>query len=541
MDTVNVKTWALLAIVLLFLILLPGINHGLWRPDEPRVAGTCAEMARTYDFVVPHFNGEPFLEKPPLYYAVAALSGLTFGIDQDIPYRLASLLFAVLTILTTYFMISRREGVILGIVAGGILASSWEIFMLSRWIQVDIALVFGVTLAMYAYLRLMDSHRIRDSIILGFALGIAFMAKGMVGPAIVAAAIITDIVRRWDFKILWRIRPFLIITCMIVIILPWVIALWNRGGWPFVREIIVVNNLMRFTGAVEGAALGHQHGPFYYLGSFPGYILPWTLIFIPAIISSFRKFKDDPYISWFIGPFILLTISSTKRGIYLTPMFPAIASMIAVWLGKSPRMKWENILVKITWGIAIVGSIVPFAGIFLGQPILGISMGILAVSGLAALTRGKVKEREAVSLVLVVCLALSAVTMIYYPYEKPRKDYLSFSRQALVVAGNKEIVVLAPDEILEGVLPMITGKVCKVVNSPSDINKEGIYIWADRRDQVLKELIRQHAKVEILYERQVDHFGNKTARLAHIVPKTNGGTGEPIIKSGKASMAPSGG
>ena len=191
----NTKIWILLAIAVLFFYLFPGINHGAWRPDEPRVLGTCAEMARTHDFVVPHLNGKPFLEKPPLYYAVAALSGQTFGVERDMPYRFASLLFAVLTIITTYLMVSRREGTIPGITAGGILASSWVFFMLSRWIQVDMALVFGVTLAMYAYLRLMDSHKARDSIILGIAVGIAFMAKGFVGPAIIAAAVITDIIR----------------------------------------------------------------------------------------------------------------------------------------------------------------------------------------------------------------------------------------------------------------------------------------------------------------------------------------------------------
>ncbi len=55
---------------ILFLTLLPGMQHGLWRPDEPQVAGVSAEMAYTQDFVVPRLSGKPFLEKPPLYYAL---------------------------------------------------------------------------------------------------------------------------------------------------------------------------------------------------------------------------------------------------------------------------------------------------------------------------------------------------------------------------------------------------------------------------------------------------------------------------------------
>jgi hypothetical protein len=281
--------------------------------------------------------------------------------------------------------------------------------------------------------------------------------------------------------------------------------------------VIVVNNLLRFTGAAEGAAFGHQHGPFYYLSSFQSDFLPWTFIFIPAIIASFRKFRNDPYISWFIGPFILLIITSTKRGIYLAPMYPAAACMTAVWLEKARSAKWEDILVWITWGLAIVGCFTPFAGIFLGLPALGIGMGILAVSGLVIIVRGGVKEREAISLIMIVCIALSAIMIVYYPYEKPRKDYLSFARQALGVAGKREITILTLDETLEGVLPMITGKVFQEVAAPSDIRTDGVFIWADQRDQILKELTR-HAKVEILFERQMDHQGHKISRLAHIIP-----------------------
>jgi 4-amino-4-deoxy-L-arabinose transferase-like glycosyltransferase len=137
-----------------------------------------------------------------------------------------------------------------------------------------------------------------------------------------------------------------------------------------VREVLVVNNLMRFTGAAEGAALGHQHGPLYYIQGFPGDILPWTLIFIPAFISSIRRFKDDPYISWFIAPFVMLSIASTKRGIYLAPLYPAMACMIAAWLSNAKMARWEDILYKITWEP-------PFSPhhtvcrIFLGHPILG--------------------------------------------------------------------------------------------------------------------------------------------------------------------------
>jgi 4-amino-4-deoxy-L-arabinose transferase-like glycosyltransferase len=517
MTSIKIKTWVFISIVSLSIFSIPGFNHGLWRPDEPRVAGTCAEMARTGDYVVPHLNGKPFLEKPPLYYAMGAVVGSVLGEDKDYPYRIVSLLFGIITIIITFLVSFRNGGPVMGFIAGGILASSWEFFMLARWVQVDIVLVFGVTLAMFAYQRWTDSSKVMDSIMLGLATGVAFMAKGLVGPAIIAAAIITDTIRRRDIGIAWRLRPVVVLACMLLPILPWIIALWHRGGWPFIREVIVVNNLMRFTGAPEGAALGHQNGLLDYVGHFPGNFLPWTLIFIPAFIASIRKFKDDPYISWFIGPFILLSLASTKRGLYLVPLYPAAACMTANWLENAHRMKWEDIFLKMSWVVAIAGCLAPFAGIFLGMPALGIGLGLLA-SSLALITIGSMKPYKGLSLVMVTIIAICACTTVYFHYMMPKKDYLGFARRAVAVAGSNEITLLHRDETLEGAFPMVTGKTMKVLSSPADIRSEGVYLWAKKEDTFIKALNRQ-VRVDVLLENKI---GDKNLRIARIVPGTTG-------------------
>jgi 4-amino-4-deoxy-L-arabinose transferase-like glycosyltransferase len=519
----NTKGFVILAIVAFLLLAIPGINHGLWRPDEPRVAGTSAEMVRTGDYVVPHLNGKPFLEKPPLYYAVAAVSGAMFDVDQDVPYRLASLLLGALTVLLTFLIASRKHGRITGIIAAGILASTWEVFMLSRWIQVDIALVFGVTLAMFAYLRLIESYKAQYAILLGLATGVAFMAKGLIGPAIIAVSILADIIRQRDVKLLWKTKPYLIIFFAALPVATWIAALYSRGGWPFVREVLVVNNLMRFTGAAEAAALGHQHGPLYYFQGLPGDILPWTLLFIPAIIASVRKFKNDHYISWFIAPFIILTIASTKRGIYLAPLYPAMACMIAVWLSNASRAKWEDVLYKITWGAAFAGSFVPFAGIFLGHPVLGIAMGSISVAALFFILKVDGKQYQPISLVLLICIGLSTCMTVYYQYDRPTMDFLSFTRQAVATAGDREIILLCPEETMDGVFPFVSGKNYRMVEKAADIKQAGLYAWYDRKDAILNEVKKQNAKVDMLIESKKDYHKKKFARLAYITPGIGAG------------------
>ena len=498
--------------VILFLTLLPGIQHGLWRPDEPQVAGVCAEMAYSKDFVVPRLNGRPFLEKPPLYYAFGAALGLVFGKDNDLSYRLVSFFFAGLTLFLIFHMVSIRDGTMNGLLASGVLASSWGFFRLARWIQVDMSLVFFVALAMYAYMRLSEKTIRWHSILMGLAIGLSFMAKGFVGPAIIAAAILSDLILKRDLSIVKRIRPLWILTMMFIPVFPWILALYERGGLPFLREVIVVNNLMRFTGAPEGVVLGHMHGPLYYLQLFPVKFLPWTFAFIPALISSLRKTKDDPYLGWFIGPFLLLSIASAKRDVYLVPLFPACVCMTASWLSRAGKLKWEELLLNAVWGIALLLAFATLLGIFVGRSVLGVILVLLSFASIYKITQWR--GRDIICLVMVVCLSLSTAMALYYNVNKEKRDYLGFTREALHQAMGSEIIILMPDEIFEGTLPMITGKTYRVLGTHADIREDGLYIWADKHDKGIQEA-KKIGKVGMLLEKNI---GERNARLAFIKP-----------------------
>ena len=500
------------AVLLLFLFAVPGINHGLWLPDEPRVAGICSEMARTRDFVVPKLNGQPFLEKPPLYYSAGAIVGTLAGIDRDIPYRIVSLTFGILTLLVTFFFMKRRYGFTPGLVAAGILATTWEFFHISRWILVDNALVFGVAVAVFTYLELTRKPSVGNSVLLGLGIGISFLAKGAAGPAIIASGIGMDIILRRDWKTIRNTNPFLVILTMTALILPWIGALYGKGGWPFVREIIVVNNIMRFTGAPEGAALGHQHGMFYYLDLFPRAVLPWTLLFIPAFVSSIRHYRENPYLGLFLGPFVLLTIASTKRGIYLTPLLPAVACMVTHWLMSSSFKQWESYLIKATWLIAILGCVLPFSGIFMGQALLGILLGGISLTTLFMVRRKmETSYLKPMLLVALMYVGLIASTTVYFSYMTPHKDFLRFGREAVRTADGRELHVLKGDELFSGLLPMITGKTHQVIDTADTV--PGLYMYATRYSDDSTPF-PHGIEIDILIEKKV---GNKRAVLAEVL------------------------
>jgi hypothetical protein len=164
--------------------------------------------------------------------------------------------------------------------------------------------------------------------------------------------------------------------------------------------------------------------------------------------------------------------------------------------------------------IAIGSCIAPFIGIFIGYPALGISLGIVSVAALIVFARQRVfKHVKGFPLVVVICIGISCSTTIYYDYMKPRQDFLGFTRKALSAAQGSDIVILSPDEIFEGVLPMLTGKTFKEVVHPKDIKEGGIFIWAERHNAVLNAF-KERARVDIILEQKI---GNKQARLAYIM------------------------
>ena len=70
----------LLLIVLPALLLYPTLSFHLLEPDEGRYAQIPREMLARGDWVVPHLQGEPYLDKPPLIYWLVMLSYPAFGV-----------------------------------------------------------------------------------------------------------------------------------------------------------------------------------------------------------------------------------------------------------------------------------------------------------------------------------------------------------------------------------------------------------------------------------------------------------------------------
>ncbi|MGC2647288.1 MAG: glycosyltransferase family 39 protein, partial [Candidatus Sulfotelmatobacter sp.] len=85
-------------------------QFGLIGADEPRYAQVAREMLERRDFVTPVLGGQPWLEKPPLYYWQAMVAYTIFGVS-DWAARLPSAIDATLLVVAVYFFLRRfRRG-----------------------------------------------------------------------------------------------------------------------------------------------------------------------------------------------------------------------------------------------------------------------------------------------------------------------------------------------------------------------------------------------------------------------------------------------
>jgi len=171
------------------------------------------------------------------------------------------------------------------------------------------------------------------------------------------------------------------------------------------------------------------------------------------------------------------------------------------------------VAVNVTWVLAVILCIVPFAGIWLGLPGWGAALGtIAAVVCLALIRYGKRSGQRELALVLAVWTGMCCSSTIYFRFRKPRKDYLQFTRDAVSMAAGEEISILAPDEIFDGLLPMVTGRIHPEVKSPDQVTTAGLYVWADSHGRILQEL-HSTAAVSVLLSRETGHYRVLLARI----------------------------
>src|SRR3982750_4636048 len=126
--------------------------------DEPRFAEAAREMIERGDYIVPYFNNQLRLDKPPLAYWAQVASYRIFG-ENDFGARFPSAIAAALVALSIFAWGTKIGGERIGWWAAIIFTLSLQTFIHAKAAVADMWLVLFVTMAYWAGYELLFGKR----------------------------------------------------------------------------------------------------------------------------------------------------------------------------------------------------------------------------------------------------------------------------------------------------------------------------------------------------------------------------------------------
>src|SRR5262245_33443806 len=328
--------FALLAIALVAAPLLA--SAPLFDPDEGLHAAIAQEMVERGDYVTPTFLGQPFLDKPILFFWAEAASLRLFG-HHEAAIRIPPLLFGLLGMLAVAglgrALFGERAGLVAGIAYGTMLLP----LGVSQVAVHDVGLVPFMTVAcwcLFAGVREpAETPSARRTVLAGVVAGIclrlSLLHKGLVG--VVFTGIFGAALAVYRPSAIRRLALALTIAGVIAVLVaaPWYVAM-ERAHPGYLHYYFVERHLQGYLTTTQR----HAGRPFwYYLPIVLGGTLPWTGYLVGAARSARAEGLRLVVWGWFAIGLVFLSIGESKLVTYALPLFPALAIIVGEYLASS--------------------------------------------------------------------------------------------------------------------------------------------------------------------------------------------------------------
>lgn len=329
--------WSLGTSLLLIIVatyLFPGLlGHDPWKQDETYIFSIVHHMLDTGDLVVPTMAGDPFMEKPPLYYWVAAGCAWLFSpwLELHDGARIATGIFMVVTCCAIGWTGRQWWGRGHGRLATLTLLSCLGIILHSHMMLTDMPLVTGFAISLCGF-TLTRREASVGGMLVGTGAGIGFLAKGLLAPGVIG---LTAVLLPICFRN-WRDRSYLrSLVAAALAALPWLLiwptALYMRSPSLFM-DWFWINNVGRFIG-FSVPILGAEHTSDFWLRTIPWFTFPALPL---ALMTLWRHRADilhrEPFQLSLLISVLLMTVlglSASARSLYALPLLLPISLLAA--------------------------------------------------------------------------------------------------------------------------------------------------------------------------------------------------------------------
>jgi 4-amino-4-deoxy-L-arabinose transferase-like glycosyltransferase len=317
------------------------IGHDPWKADEAYIFGVVQHMFDSSDWIVPVLAGEPFMEKPPLYYWVA--TAFAYALSGWLPLhdgaRIASGFFMSITCWAAASAARIWWGEGMGRYAILIMMACLGLLVQSHMMMPDIPLLAGFAISACGFAYIL-SKPVSGGVLLGLGIGIGFLAKGVIAPAVIGT---TALMLPLCFKA-WRIQTYrhgLLIAAIVCMpwLLIWPVALYLRSPALFI-EWFWNNNIGRFVG-FSVAELGAKHVPRFWPKTIPWFTFPGLPLALWLLWQKRKTALSEPAIQYSVVAFgvlmLVLAVSASGRCVYALPLIVPIAILAAPGARSLPR------------------------------------------------------------------------------------------------------------------------------------------------------------------------------------------------------------
>lgn len=346
---------ALVACIVLFTLL----GH---KPLTDWDEGIYAEVSRemlTSGWLIPHWNTQLWLEKPPLMLWITAAFFRIFGVSEFWA-RAGSALSGVALVALAHAWLLRIRGHLAAWLCTVMLLGTFGFLHVARVGEMDVLLSLGCLVAV------LGLERVTASVPAGWYLfwggfAVAAMTKGAAAIVIPIAAIVLFAITPGA---LLRFVPHFAagLALFLLAVLPWHLAMLHHLGSRFIQEYVGFHVYARATEQIEG----HSSHWWYYAKVLLVSAPPFCFVYPFAFARGLRSTHLRPLAVFAAVVIFFFTCIQTRLPHYVAPAYPALSILAAAWLADAfAHLRAQNRSRSFCVRTAAAGILISVAAILL--------------------------------------------------------------------------------------------------------------------------------------------------------------------------------
>ncbi|HTT67702.1 MAG TPA: glycosyltransferase family 39 protein [Gemmatimonadales bacterium] len=303
----------------------------LIQPDEGRNAEVAREMKDAGAWLVPTYDGLPYLDKPALYFRMVALSMSALG-ETETAARLPGALAALALLGLVWAFCRHAWGGRAAALAVLVVGTTPLIVAFARIVILDMPLALFVTGAILAGFRAEErdgAARAAWYLAAAACAGVGTLLKGPVGFLLPVLVLVAFNLVDGNARALGRVFAARNVLLFLAIVLPWFLGLaWVRRDFAYYG--LVEESLHRFT-----TSSFHRTAPWWYYAPVTFAVLfPWSLLLPESVAGALRARArwtraDRLLMTWAVVVVLFFSVSQSKLPGYVLTGVVALGMLIA--------------------------------------------------------------------------------------------------------------------------------------------------------------------------------------------------------------------